>query len=235
MILHVGQFSTVTAASWIIIATLMEANLPGADLSPPPTQATNALVRELGSGEFQIGDLRLNKPARTIRMPAFVNLLEGNIEYILVTTTGKTHESLLRTAVEPLHIQLAFLLLGAKGSGTNTLPLDPAGTLPGERVNISVSWTNGTVLKTEAAESFVQTSRTAALVQTGPWIFTGSRLREGGFAAQLDGSIVSLITDPDALLNNPRPGREDDDHWLVRTNGLPPVNSTVEIKFRLLP
>lgn len=233
MILHAGQFSTATAASWIIIATLMVANLPGADLRPPPPSSTNSLVRELGLGEYQIGEVRLHKPSLSIRLPAAVNLREGNIEYILVTATGKTHESLLRTSVEPLHIQLAFLLLGAKGSGASALPEDPAATLPGPPVTISVAWTNDTTTNVLAPESFVLDRKAGTSPKTSPWVYTGSRLREDGFAAQLDGSIISLITDADALINNPRPGREDDDNWLVRTNGLPPLGTPVIVELRL--
>jgi hypothetical protein len=66
-------------------------------------------------------------------------------------------------------------------------------------------------------------------LKRGPWVFTGSRFREDGFAAELDGSIVSLITDGDSLINNPRPGREDDDNWLIRTNGLPPLSTAVSV------
>ena len=36
----------------------------------------------------------------------------------------------------------------------------------------------------------------------GDWVYNGSRLREDGFAAQFDGSIISLITDPDALVDS---------------------------------
>jgi hypothetical protein len=68
---------------------------------------------------------------------------------------------------------------------------------------------------------------------TGDWVYTGSRIREDGFAAQVDGSIVSLITDSDALVNNPRPGREDDDNWRVRTNRLPASGASVEVTIQL--
>lgn len=234
MILQRGQISTPAAVGWIIIAILAPANLPGADTNPPPPFSTNALVRELGSGEFQIGEVRLHKPTRTIRLPASVNLREGNIEYILVTATGKTHESLLRTSVEPIHVQLAFLLLGAKGSDTNALPENPAATLPGQLVAISLLWTNGTTTNVLAPESFVLDRKAGAPAKTGSWTYTGSRLREDGFAAQLDGSIISLITDADALVNNPRPGREDDDNWIVRTNGLPPLGTPVQVQLQLV-
>lgn len=195
---------------------------------------TNVPLRQIRPGIFELGQIRLDKDKRTISFPASVNLREGNIEYVVVTATGKTHESLLRTAAEPYHVQLAFLLLGAKGTGTNTLPEDPARPLPGDRVEIILNWTADGRTNSFRAEEFVHDRKANGPARRGDWIYTGSRMRDDGFAAQLDGSIVSLITDADALINNPRPGREDDDNWLVRTNHLPPLHAPVEATLRLV-
>ena len=153
---------------------------------------------------------------------------------MIVSATGKTHESLLRTTAEPYHLQVALLLLGAKGAGTNALPQDSSLSLPGDAVEIEVSWESGGQLQRVRAEEFVQDRRADRAASRGTWVYNGSRLREDGFAAQLDGSIVSLITDADALINNPRRGREDDDNWLVRTNGLPPLQAPVEVTIKLV-
>lgn len=234
-------FQRAAVPAWIIFAMLRPTKLPGAEpatvrLEPVPTVAanpTNPLVRQIGPGLFQVGEVRFNRELRTIHFPAAVNLLEGNIEYVVVNAAGKTHESLLRTAVQPLHVQLAFLLLGAKGIGTNQLSVDPSADLPGEKVRLELSWVSADKTNRAPAEEFVQDRKSASPASRGAWVYTGSRLREDGFAAQLDGSIVSLITDPDALINNPRRGREDDDNWLIRTNGLPPLHAPVEVTIRL--
>ena len=232
------------AMCWIILAALgitrlSAAELPAASLPPPPTPAvgdiasTNSAVRKIGPGLFQIGDIRFDRESRSIRFPAAVNMREGNIEYLLVTATGKTHESLLRTGIEPFQLQLAFLLLGAKGAGTNALPLDPAQSLPGDKVQVELSWKTDAGPQTFRAEEFVHNRKANQALGRGPWIYNGSRIREDGFAAQLDGSIVSLITDADALINNTRPGHEDDDNWLVRTNNLPAVGFPIEVILHL--
>ena len=215
--------------------------LPGADLIISPAQPvapaagspTNPPVRQLSPGRFQVGEVRFDRTERTVEFAATVNLREGNLEYVIVHANGKTHESLLRTTVEPLHLQLAFLLLGAKGAGTTALPVDPAEKLPGEAVQVEFSWRTDGKTNRIPAEEFVHDRKTGGALSRGPFVYTGSRLREDGFAAQLDGSIVSLITDADALVNNPRRGREDDDNWLVRTNGLPPLHTPVEVTIRL--
>src|SRR5688572_29653218 len=84
---------------WIIFATLSGLHLFGADKSATdgsPANAaitsTNATVVKVGPGRFQIGEVRISQPERTVSFPATVNLRDGNIEYVVVAVTGKTHE-----------------------------------------------------------------------------------------------------------------------------------------------
>src|SRR5882762_647956 len=89
--------------------------------SLPDAATTNPAVKAIGPGLFQLGAVRFDKNRQTVSFPALVNMREGNLEYLIVTTTGKTHESLLRTEAQAFQIHLALLLLGAKGT-TNALP-----------------------------------------------------------------------------------------------------------------
>jgi len=229
-----------TRGWWFIPALLALLETPGADvpvpnLRPPhPTNApaTNPTVKQIGPSLFELDGIHLDKREQAVSFRALVNMKQGNLEYLLVTTTGKTHESLLRTEAKPLQIQLALLLLGGRGT-TNALPQDPAKPLPGDKVNIELSWKVNGRVERFPAEQFITDQKAGGPMRRGHWIYNGSRVREDGFAAQMDGSIVSLITDPDALINNPRPGREDDDNWLPRANDLPPLNSPVEVIIRL--
>jgi hypothetical protein len=210
----------------------------GADepAAPPPAAGrTNPVVRTLEGGLLEIGTVRLDPERRTVTFPAFVNLREGMIEYVVVHSGGKTHESLLRTDARPRDIHLAMLLVGARGAGTNALPLDPDLSLPGDMVTVEVRWTSGRRVRVAAAEELVYDRRLGSALRRGRWTYTGSRLREDGFGAQADGSIVALITDPDALVNNPRRGREDDDNWLAKATRLPEFNHPVEVVLTLLP
>ena len=205
-----------------------------AAVSLPGASVTNAPWKQIGPGLFELGQVRFDKTNRAVTFPATVNLREGNIEYVVVTATGKTHESLLRTTAEPLHVQLALLLLGARGAGTNVLTENRSEPLPGDQVEVEISWKTDGRNERFRAEDFVHDRKAGRPASRGVWIYNGSRLREDGFAAQLDGSILSLITDAGALINNPRPGREDDDNWLVRTNHLPALHAPVEVTVKLI-
>src|SRR3954469_13485921 len=78
-------------------------------------ESTNLPLQQISSNLFQIGTVRLDKSKGTVQFPAQLNMTNGLVEYLLVTTKGKLHESVLKTETEPYHIQLALLLLGAKG------------------------------------------------------------------------------------------------------------------------
>ena len=224
---------------------------PAAVLALP---GTNAPVRQISVGVYQVGLVRLDQQARTVTFPAFLNMNEGLIEYLVVTTTGKTHESLLRTDAEPTHIQVAMLLLGAKGAPGGWFPEPPSSgpmvggkgragepppdktnavKIPGESVTISASWKAGQRLT--PIENLVRDLQAKAPMSRGPFIFNGSRVWNGVFVAQREGSIVSLITDADALFNNPRPGHDLDDVWEILPKELPPLGTPVDVVITLPP
>jgi hypothetical protein len=159
---------------------------------------------------------------------------QGAIEYLLVNESGKVHESVFRTEAEPYHIHLATLLVSAKetipraaGTATNS----PA--LAGGSVSISASWKTSEGVSSCRGEDVVFNTQTKSPMSRGNWIYNGSRIVEGTFLAQRDGSVVSIISDPDALINNPRPGRENDEIWQVNTNAVPPVGTAVQITIKL--
>lgn len=220
-----------------LLTCLMSAPLaaqePAPAPAPPSATATNLPIKTVAPGVFELGLVRFDKPQRSVSIPAFVNLREGVIEYLLVTSNGKTHESVLRTDAEPYHIHVALLLLGARGAQTNALPLDPALPLPGDAVTVEVVWKKRKKEIRARAETLVFDRKRKQPLSKGDWTYNGSRLREDGFAAQSDGSVIALITDPDALVNNPRPGREDDDAWLAKAKNLPAFNEPVQVVITL--
>ena len=225
-------------AAWTILALLVTASAASSAQPPaaPPTPSwvqTNLHPKFIGPGVLELGLVRLDQQRRSATIPAFVNLKEGVVEYFLVTSGGKTHESVLRTDAEPHHIHVAMLLLGARGAGTNDLPDDPAIGLPGDEVTIEIVWKQGAKERRVRAETLVLDRKRKSAMTKGDWIYTGSRFREDGFAAQADGSIISLITDVDALVNNPRPGREDDDRWLSKAKRLPELDEPVQVVITL--
>lgn len=212
------------------------AMLLGASVLASPDPATSPpkpVIKELGGGIWEVGRVRLNKTERFVEFPAVVNMDNGLGEYFLVHTSGKLHESVLRTDIDPYQIHVAMLLLGAKGAGTNTWWDSPTNSIPGEPVTIEIAWKDGKREKRLRAEELVlDVSRKSAMTK-GAWTYNGSIQHEGMFLAQQTGSIVSVIADPEALINNPRPLRDDDDNWIVNTKKVAPAETLVTVRIRL--
>jgi hypothetical protein len=172
--------------------------------------------------------VELDRMARTVTIPAKVHVVEGLIEYLLVHATGKVHETLFSTEASPQDIHIACLLAGWA---------EPKGKTPAS-IRIEVSWdTNGPV-RIESAETLVAFAKghpranTVGHLEAGPWTYAGSMVDSAGFAASREGSIISLINDPAALVTNPRPGREDDTLHVPNGKLLPAAGTAVRITIR---
>ena len=195
---------------------------------------TNSPVTKISPDVFGIGDVRLDGKKRSITFPASVNMTNGVIEYLLVSSHGKLHESLLKTDVEPTQLHTAKLLLDPKTRAPQPLvaPANASNTsseITGDAIKISLNWRVGDKEKNCPAEDLIFNTRTESPMNRGDWIYTGSRFIEGTFMAQRERSLISTIADLDALIENPRPGRESDDIWQVNATNTPPLNTPVQV------
>ncbi|EDY16190.1 hypothetical protein CfE428DRAFT_6294 [Chthoniobacter flavus Ellin428] len=208
---------------------------------PPPA---SPIMHEISPGVYQIGQIRLDQKARTVTFPGVLNMNDGNLEYLIVTEQGNTHESLLVSDVTPSDLHFAMLLLGAKGSGSQSGDLPPsqidskylktAPPLKGDDIDITVHWKAGGTEKSAPVEDWLFNTETKKQVTRGPWIYNGSTFNEGHFLAQIEGAHAALVTYPAALINNPRKGNDNDQIWAVNTKAVPPVKTPVEITLTLL-
>ncbi|KAF0177671.1 MAG: hypothetical protein FD161_2315 [Limisphaerales bacterium] len=228
-----------------LVISLSAQQPPGLPAEKPPTPPS---IREVSPGVFQVGGVKLEKAARRVSLPAKLNMTDGPLEYLLVTGQGKLHESVLKTDIAPHHLQVAMLLLGAKGMQAAPLTNAPAGgpitqspagernpPLPGEPVLVEVTWTQDGKPQRRRIEELVFNKRAKEPMSKGPFTFTGSRVWQGKFIAQTEGSVIALITDLDAVFNHSRPNRDADDTWVVRKQDVPPLDTVVEVSITLLP
>ena len=65
----------------------------------------DSLVTKVDQNTYTIGGLRIDKRAREIVIPGWVNLDSGQIEYFATTRGGKTHEAVLVLDARPLHLR----------------------------------------------------------------------------------------------------------------------------------
>ena len=193
----------------------------------------------------RLGKIQLDVEKRQATFPAVFNMNEGPLEYVLVGSQGKTHESLLRTDVEPTQLHTAMLLLGVKAgerhpgdappSAINADYLRTAPALKGDAITILLKWTADGKEMTCRAEDLIYNSQTKANAPAGDWTYNGSMFEENKFLAQEEKSFVALVTDPTALVNNPRPGHDNDQIWSVAKEKVPAKDTPVEVIFELKP
>lgn len=194
-------------------------HMPGA--APPPA------LQYLAPGVFEIGRCRITKADGKVEFPAAVNMKEGLLEYLLVGNTGKLHESLLRTDVEPYALQVALLLTGLEGSLT---PLNAQGEnrLPaGDAVDIMVRWQESGQEKKARIEELILQGKQP--VEQMPWVFTGSVVHEGVFAAQADKSIIAVFHDPVAMIDHRLESGKNDEVWSVNSQATPAIGTPMTV------
>jgi len=196
-------------------------------------------VEQTGSNLFRIGKVELDKEKRTVSLTGRVCLRTQVIEYALVIDKGKAYESLLTTEAAPMDLHLAFVLLGA-GEAEVGGKLGEALAVPATNaVGIELKWsdTNGQPVQHSLAELIVLATNLPANsgnpMVLQKWLYNGSVFDAWGFAAQREGSIVSLIRDPVALINNPSGDRDNDNIHFPNPKLLPAEGWPVRIIFQL--
>lgn len=210
---------------------------------PKPT----APVKEISPGVLQVGTVKLEKATRSVSFDGAVQLDIGLLEYLLVTADGPTHESLFVTETDPRDIHVAMLLLGVKtappAKGTQAAPeqitkeyLEHAPELKGQKIAISVTYKHADSETTIPAEDWLAFGENDEAVKEGPWLYTGSMFgpTTGDFMAKAEGVIAALVTNPSALINNPRPGHDDDKVWSVNRKRVAKAQTPVRISLRVL-
>jgi len=189
-------------------------------------------VTRLGQGIYRIGEIRIDKNERSLSLPAEVNQRQGLLEYLLVRIGGKTHESLLRTKVEPYHLQVAFLLLGLAPTDKPLAFQGDPERPRGKPVQIFISYRDaaGREMRVKAEEWVARKSgETVQPAGRLEWVYTGSAVVNGRLIAQNEGSIIATYHDPVALVDNASAGGESDKVWLPLASRLPPVGTPVTV------
>jgi hypothetical protein len=209
--------------------------------------------KQIAPGVFEIGLVKLDEKTRIATVPAKVNMVDGLVEYLMVTPQGAVHESVLVSDAQPQDLHMAMLALGAKGMGQDKSGKAPeridaaylakAPKLTGDQLTLSVTWKGADGQEqTAPVEKWivrrVPVPRKPSKVvpaEVGPWLYTGSYFYENRFLAQNEGVFASVVTYPSALINNPRNGANDDHMWFINTNTIPPKDTAVTLTIKLEP
>ena len=205
-------------------------------------EAIKKSIKEVAPGKYDLGGIIIDGATREVRIPTVVNLVQSPVEYMLVHETGKTHESVLKTSLDPLRIQVALLLANYETGTEGVYAKAPAGAQlalfpkvtpvhPGANlVNLDVEWEIDGKKKRTAFSQWVQNIE---IRKPAPdmdvWMFTGSKIDERGFVASSDGSIIALWADPNSVLNSIATGNDRDELWITLPANIPPEGTPVTL------
>jgi hypothetical protein len=218
-------------------AELLARPTPPEKLKAPPKPEPK--VKDLGQGRYRVGAVTFDEKARTIVIPASVRMREGAVEYILVSKHGKAHEAVFVTDADARDVHLAALLLGMKPEPD----LGPAGSAAkiGDHgaVEAWVEWDrNGPPARVPLNETVAladpESGQTTGTLPAGLWLYNGSEVAANGvFVASASGSIISIIRDPEALVNNPGATRDNDEIHTPNPKKLPKLQHPVRIVLKV--
>ncbi|MBV6500752.1 MAG: hypothetical protein CJBNEKGG_03237 [Prosthecobacter sp.] len=199
-------------------------------------------LKKLSGTEYDLDGIHINASTREVRFPAQVCLKKAPIEYMLTTDTGKTHETVLTTVIQPTAIQVALLLASYEAATEGLLkdvPEDerpkvwkeePPKTPGGNRVKIDIEWKAGDQVKKAPLKLMVQNVDTRKPPpDLDTWVFNGSYIDERGFIAQHEGSIIAVWLDRGAIINSAAKGNWRDDLWISLPDNIPDEATPVTV------
>lgn len=216
------------------------------DESKDHSVATAPLIKKIGPQLYQIGIISFNQTTREIYIPAETNITdpESIIEYLLVHSNGeKIHESLLTTAADPTHINIALKLLNyreskelfrlrdERGFFTDQYPIVADEIKKAARVEILITWKDQVVEKTIPVTDWIYNQATQRNMISMPWIYNGSFIHEKAFNAKLTGSIITIYPNIGAIANYSGDDRSDDSLWTPSKN-TPPEGTSVKVTLK---
>ena len=135
MQLFTNSIATLLLCGLLLVPCSLRAEQP---LDISGQHKKEPVISKIAPGVFRIGEIQIHKKTRSITFPAVVNMDKGLLEYLLVQSQGKTHESLLRTEVDPYFLNIAFLLLGFEGTDNPLIEQGAAQIPQGEPVEIII-------------------------------------------------------------------------------------------------
>lgn len=209
-------------------------------------KSSNALskLKKINETTYQLGKIIIDKKKRTISFEAEAEITSELVELAIVTPEGRIHESLFITDARPIHLNIAFKLLGYKENKSlyrvfvNDIPTDVYQTATEEEKTKSyftttVSWIDEKTKKKQSynINELIKNAETKEAVskENPKWSYGGSFLHKGVFAAEINEDLIAIYTDRGAVANFAGKGREDDTLWYPVEEKMPAKGTKVTI------
>ena len=226
-----------SATLWLVAIAFAACSAHAADApadKTAPARSSTPALKQIGPARFTLNGVTLDNNLKTVSFPARVNMNSNLVEYVVVQDEGKTHESLLATAIAPRDIHMAMLFIGAKGGPQgNPWANGDAPSPRGDEAQIRLEWTSDGKKHTARPEDLILNDTTRKHMNPSAWTYNGSWTFNGVFQADLERSIIAIFTDPNALVNTLHKDRSNDDIWFVDPIKTPIKDTPVTVTLSL--
>jgi hypothetical protein len=175
--------------------------LAGAQTSNPSLGELKALGQE----RFQIGRIVIDKRARSFTVPGRVLALGKPLEYLATSPGGmKAYETLFEVDATGSEFNLACILVGLERNPNQAPGLRHGGQGPlvGQRVAISVAWSESGKRRQISAAEALLTPDVGVKPESVEWVYTGSWDNQGRFAADDTGTLIGFVPDPNSVIES---------------------------------
>lgn len=163
------------------------------------------IVKELGDGRLQVGNIIIDVNKKEIIVPGRLNMLEGPIEFIACTKGGmKAYESILEMETDAKSFNLSMILLGLdpKRGKAAAFHFDPSPP-QGDAVEIFIEWDTLDGKRTVMAQELIHDMGTGKTFPTDHWVYTGSVFLENGmYLAEEAGVLIGFVHDPASIIES---------------------------------
>lgn len=155
--------------------------------------AASAQANAPAVGRFPF--LEVDARGKQIRVECEALRVKAPLEFFCCVTGTNEHESVLRSKVKPSHLHAALLMLGLQpGQGVH---FDEAAQkwLPphGPALDISVEFEKDGKTVRVPGYKVMRDARTKKAMPPMTWIFAGSRMIDGRYAADETGYLISVV------------------------------------------
>ena len=156
---------------------------------------------------IKFGEISINRNQRSLSFPVEINRADEYIEVILCRPEGKLHESMLVSAVKPVELQAALILLGFKPLGNKiskelVFPeLKDSLIRKADSFFIFLQWVDSVgISHCERIENFIYDNNSTAGKGRYHWFFNGLLADEkGNFISDEYYSLISTLDDLSAI------------------------------------
>ncbi len=184
-------------------------------------------------------DIRIDYRKMQVEVRGRVILREGSIELFAYSAAPvpKEHESIVLLQARASSIYQALGLIGLHpGEPMRYFPERRTLREPsGDAVDVRVRYERGGETIEDSACAWMRDVELDAPMEETHWLFTGSvQMKDGRFAADVEGTSVTVVDFPSALLALPGMHSSSDDQlWLAaNTEAIPPLGTPVTLILR---